>query len=141
MTLTVTSQVAAFASEASEQVRIPLATLQLPCVVVADTKVRPPGSGSLRMTFAAAFGPALATVRVHESGCATVGTVVWTFVIERFAVVFPVVAVKHWPNSDVLPRLSVAVAVMKFPAPAGNANDWLNAALFAPVVVAVAEPR
>src|SRR5436190_2558684 len=40
-------------------------TEQLPCAVVADTQVMPPGFGSERVTPPTADGPALATVRLY----------------------------------------------------------------------------
>src|SRR5262245_1138216 len=53
----------------------------------------------------------------------------------------PAAAVMHCENSDVLPFGSVAVAVMKFPAPAGNVTALLNEMLPVPSVVTCAVPR
>ncbi len=61
VTLIVTVALAVLASVPSEQVTVPDACEQLPCVVVAELNVTPAGSVSVRVMPVALEGPALLT--------------------------------------------------------------------------------
>src|SRR5947209_11359889 len=68
----VTVAVAAFAIVPREQVTVPAASEQVPCVEFAERYVTTEGNGSETYTLVAEFGPLLVTVNVYVSSVPSV---------------------------------------------------------------------
>jgi hypothetical protein len=107
--------------------------LQLPCDVMVDTQVAPPGKVSVMVTPVAALGPLLVTTIVYVRFCPTkTGSGLSVLVIERLAAAFTVVVVVQLllpVFGSVTPLLTLAVLLSVPTAAAPGVTTMVTVAL------------